>query len=73
MPLPTPNKNQSQDSFIKSCMSSEVMKKEFPNNKQRQAVCFSQYHKKKSKANIEPKWDEFEVEIQKNGFLILPD
>ena len=46
MPLPKPKSGESQDSFIKKCMSSSQMKKEFPNKDQRLAVCFSQFKKK---------------------------
>jgi len=55
MPLPTPNKKEKRSDFISRCMSSEVMKKDFKDSKQRTAVCYSQYDKakKKSKAHIE--------------------
>lgn len=46
MPLPTPRKGEKQDEFISRCMSDETAKREFPNNKQRQAVCFSQWRRK---------------------------
>jgi hypothetical protein len=49
MPLPTPKKNQEEDSFIASCMGSETMNKEYPNQKQRAAICYSQYNRKKKK------------------------
>jgi len=48
MPLITPKPNESQNKFISRCMSNETMKKEFPDQKQRTAVCFSQFRKKKS-------------------------
>jgi hypothetical protein len=52
MPLPTPRAGQSQSDWIKSCMSNRTMKKEFPDNKQRLGVCYSQW-KRKNKAKIE--------------------
>jgi hypothetical protein len=60
MPLPSPKGKQKEDSFVQKCMSSETMTKEYPNDKQRVAVCYSQYKqaKKKSKASEEPEWDE---------------
>lgn len=72
MPIPEKtNKNQTDDEFIASCMSSEVMKKEFTNNKQRLAVCFSQLKKsknKKSKGSIDNiNWKD----IEKNGVVVL--
>lgn len=47
MPLPIPKKNETQDDFISRCMSSDVMNSEFPDNKQRAAVCHSQWKKAK--------------------------
>jgi hypothetical protein len=46
MPLPTPNKGEDKDKFISRCMSNGVMKKEFPEQEQRVAVCHSQWRKK---------------------------
>lgn len=61
MPLPKPEKNEKQDEFISRCMSSEIMKKDYPDNKQRVAVCFSQYKRRKEVAKgCEPKWEDCE-------------
>jgi hypothetical protein len=50
MPLPTKNKGEKRGDFVKRCMGDSVIKKEFPDGKQRAAVCYSQYdNKKKSK------------------------
>ena len=49
MPLPTPKKNQKEKDFIASCMGSETMNKEYPNQKQRYAICLSQFNRKKKK------------------------
>lgn len=45
MPLPTPNENEQKDDFMSRCMSSEAIK-EFDDQKQRIAVCYSQWRKK---------------------------
>lgn len=45
MPLPSPNKGESQNDFVSRCMSSDMMKSEFPDQKQRVAVCYSQWRK----------------------------
>ena len=45
MPLPTPSKGEDKNKFISRCMGNENMKKEFPDQKQRNAVCFSQWRK----------------------------
>ena len=58
MPLPRPDKNQSQKEFINKCMDDSAMLEEFPNGKQRAAVCYSQYEQAtKSKAR---QWEEFD-------------
>jgi hypothetical protein len=42
MPLPTRNKDEDKDAFVSRCMSNETMKKEYPDEKQRVAVCIQQ-------------------------------
>jgi len=49
MPLPNPRKDEDKNSFISRCMSNETMKSEFPDQKQRTAVCFSQWRKGRKK------------------------
>ena len=49
MPLPKPREGQSKNDFISSSIDSEVMKKEFPDRKQRLAVCYEL-------------WEEYSVE-----------
>jgi len=51
MPLPTPTKDQKRDDFVNTCMDNSVMVKEFSNEKQRAAVCHSQFEKK-SEASV---------------------
>jgi hypothetical protein len=45
-PLPTPSKNQNEKDFISSCMGNETMLKEYPDEKKRAAVCYSQFKDK---------------------------
>jgi len=40
MPLPKRKAGENKNKFIARCMKSEVMKREFPKQKQRLAVCF---------------------------------
>ena len=54
MPIPKPSSGQSQSEFISACMGSDVMKREFPDQKQRAAVCYRQWRKKS-------KSDEYEI------------
>jgi hypothetical protein len=57
MPLPTPKKNQEEDSFMQDCMGDSTMNKDFKDQKQRVAVCYSQY-KIRHKAKGETSWDD---------------
>jgi len=51
MPLPSPSGKQDKSGFISNCMSNDNMRKEFPDQKQRAAVCYSKW--KKAKGTIE--------------------
>ena len=52
MPLPTPN-GEPKEEFISSCMINETMKSEFPDEKQRYAVCLNSYEAKNRAYNTE--------------------
>lgn len=45
MPIPKPKKDEKKSDFVSRCMSSETMKNEFPDQKQRVAVCISTFAK----------------------------
>lgn len=49
MPLPAKKKDEKRGKFISRCMSDPIARKEFPDGKQRAAVCYSQYDKKAKK------------------------
>jgi hypothetical protein len=46
MPIPNKHQNEDKDKFVSRCMSNEVMKKEYPDTKQRVAICLGQTRKK---------------------------
>lgn len=50
MPLPSPKKSEKQGDFISRCAGNETMNKDFPETKQRVAVCYSQWEKAKASA-----------------------
>lgn len=52
MPIPSPKNSEKQSEFVSRCMGDETMSKEFPNQKQRAAVCYSQWGEKKAKASL---------------------
>lgn len=41
MPLPTPRKGQTQKEWVSACMANETLLKDYPDTKQRLAVCYS--------------------------------
>jgi len=62
MPIPNNKKGEEKKDFLGRCMGDQVMAEEFPDSKQRYAVCQSKWKmskKKKSKANdyIDPEVD----------------
>ena len=52
MPLIKPKSGEDQKKFISRCMSNDTMKSEFPKNKQRIAVCYSQWKTKGEENNL---------------------
>jgi len=46
MPLPTPKDGQDKNEWMQFCMSNETMKQEYPDTKQRIAICYSQWRNK---------------------------
>ena len=52
MPIPKPNKDESEKEFTERCMADEVMTKEYPDQKQRYAICSTQW-KDKDKKSLE--------------------
>lgn len=42
MPIPNRKKDEEKDAFISRCMGNETMKKEYPDQKQRVAICIGQ-------------------------------
>jgi hypothetical protein len=42
MPVPKPNRDENKQAFVSRCMSNDTMKKEYPDSKQRAAICLGQ-------------------------------
>ena len=57
MPIPKPRKGQKEQEFMSRCMGDETMNKEFPDQKQRVAVCLSQIRRAKASGE-DPDWDQ---------------
>lgn len=52
MPIPKPNKDEKSKDFVARCMGNETMKKDYPDNNQRVAICLGQTKEKNSKSSI---------------------
>lgn len=48
MPIPKPEDNEKSKDFVARCMGNETMKKEYPDNSQRVAICLGQTKKSSS-------------------------
>ena len=46
MPLPVPNKDEKASAFIQRCVRDSITVSEFPDIKQRVAICQTQYDNK---------------------------
>lgn len=49
MPLPEPGKKEDRSTFLTRCMGNDKMRSEYPDTKQRVAVCISQWDESKKK------------------------
>jgi len=46
MPIPKPAKGEKEQDFISRCMGNNTMNKDYPDQKQRSAICYSQWRRK---------------------------
>ena len=70
MPIPKPRKGEKDKDFLKRCMADDVMVREYPDRKQRYAICQSQLKKREKGETImafrhnnrtspdEPRWSD---------------
>lgn len=49
--MPTPAANEDKETFMERCMGMDMMNEEYPDEKQRYAVCLSHWEDKEKKAN----------------------
>lgn len=76
MPIPSRKQNEDKNKFVSRCMSNETMKKDYPDSKQRVAICLGETRQSKSSliervhdsllaSNCfwDDEWDEFTWEI----------
>jgi len=60
MPLPKPRKQESEQEFVSRCMGDDMMNKDFKDQKQRAAVCYSQFKTRKTMKG-EASWDDVRI------------
>ena len=74
--MPAVKPNEDQSTYVSRCVGDPGMGKEFPDNKQRVAVCYSlfkQHQKKHGKSSTEvtaADWDETRKEIDASGIIV---
>ena len=67
MPIPSPKPNEKRDDFISRCM--ESLKDEKKSQKQKLAICYTTYKRKKAtKGGEEPTWED----AQKEPIVFIP-
>jgi hypothetical protein len=76
MPIPKRKQNEDKNVYVSRCMSNETMKKEYPDSKQRVAICLGQTRTKSNlieevhdelfaqNCSWDDEWDEFVWEIE---------
>jgi hypothetical protein len=84
MPIPNRKKGQDENSFMSSCMSNPAMKKEYPDQKQRVAICIQQskgddllgkasLYMEYAEAEWDEEWGEFTYEVTVAGGVFYED
>jgi len=74
MPIPSPRKGESEDDFVSRCVGDTSVKEDFPDQKQRLAVCFDSFRdsskhdkdEKKRKKKVKSNMITFKAEVGKS-------
>lgn len=65
MPLPQRKKDESKENFLSRCMTDDIMKREYPDNEQRVAICMS-----KASAGLSAvESADFQYNVENYGFV----
>lgn len=76
MPIPSKRKDEEKNSFMSRCMSDEVMKKEFPDQAQRTAVCMSKAVENEdyiAAADFQIYFEQYGSEEEVDGDIYIPE
>jgi len=57
MPLHTKKKSETEQEFVSRCLADDMVQKDYKDQKQRAAVCYSQF-KRRMKNKGEASWDD---------------
>ena len=57
MPLPKPTKKETEKEFVSRCMGDDMINKDFKDQKQRAAVCYSRF-RIRERMKGEANWDD---------------
>lgn len=57
MPMITPKKDEKEQEFVSRCMADDMVQKDYKDQKQRAAVCYSQF-KRRMKNKGQASWDD---------------
>lgn len=67
MPIPKPRAGESQQDFISRCMGDSVMNSDYPDQKQRAAVCYNSW--KESKKSLTPSTLKIPAELSRTAIF----
>lgn len=73
MPLPKPKSNESKEDFIDRCMRDSIANDEFPDNKQRLAICNSTWKEKEDKSKMNDKLERRYIDISNTDIEVRSD
>ena len=83
MPIPNKRKGQDPKKFVSTCMGNPTMKKEYPDQQQRVAICIQQskadlinqadLYQQYATASWDDEWNEFTYEISLAGRVFYED
>jgi len=68
VPIPKPKKSEKEQEFISRCMGSDLMRDEYPDQKQRSAICYDQWRTKEVNKVIKLNFQVPIKEINTRGF-----
>jgi len=70
MPIPKPNPGETEAKFISRCMGNDTMVREYPDQKQRAGVCYTQFRKAKESVKGNGKYASIAAPgIPEQGFM----